>query len=47
MKLLQSTEFELSQIAATDWVEEVRVKFKPNNEEVKDLQWTIGGYEER
>ncbi|KAK7816272.1 hypothetical protein CFP56_000560 [Quercus suber] len=26
--LFESTEFELSQIAATDWVEEVRVKFK-------------------
>ena len=28
-------------------VEEVRVKFKLDDEEVKDLQWTIGGDEER
>ena len=29
-------------MAATDWVKEVRVKFKPDDEEVKDLQWTVG-----
>ena len=28
-------------MAATDWVKEVRVKFKPDDE-VKDLQWTVG-----